>query len=143
MIEERMRVLEMLCDSIITVEEAEQLLNTIDNPVVKKNEEVERSIPKERQKNNSNNRFLIIKVMSNEGDKVNVNLPVSFLKAAVSTGTINAIYNKTIKIDGIKDDMIKNALDLDLLIECIQNDYVGSLVDISSADGTEVQIYFE
>lgn len=143
MIEERMRVLEMLRDSIITVEEAEQLLNTIDNPVVKKNEEVERSIPKERQKNNSNNRFLIIKVMSNEGDKVNVNLPVSFLKAAVSTGTINAIYNKTIKIDGIKDDMIKNALDLDLLIECIQNDYVGSLVDISSADGTEVQIYFE
>lgn len=142
--EERLKILEMLRDGTISVDEAEDLLKVVDEAKVEveENDEVKVVTAKEKLKSQKP-KMLRIKVISAEGDKVNVNIPVSFLKAAIASGTINNVFNKNININGVSDDLIKNTLDLDMLIECIENDYLGNLVDVESAQGDVVEIYFE
>jgi hypothetical protein len=68
---------------------------------------------------------------------------VSFLKAAIASGTINNLYNKSFNVKGVDQEVIKDSLDINLLIECVENDFVGNLVDIESGNGDVVRIYFE
>lgn len=142
--EERIKILEMLSSGIITVDEANDLLKTMDNQKVEiatnseyKTMKVGDFLRKEH------NRALHIKVLSADGDKVNVNIPVSFLKASIKSGTINSFFNKSIKINGVSSDFIQDSIDLEMIIQCIENDVVGNLVDIESADGDKVLIYID
>lgn len=142
--EERLKILEMLRDGTITVDEAGDLLKVVDaaKVEVEENNEIKVVSAKEKLKGQKP-RMLRIKVISADGDNVNVNIPISFLKAAIASGTINNVLNKNININGVSDNIIKNNLDLDMLIECIENDYIGNLVDVKSAQGDIVEIYFE
>lgn len=144
--EDRLKILEMLRDGIISVDEASELLKTIEDPMVKSKDDADVKIITTKQKTVTQKaKMLRIAVDSAEGDVVNVNIPVSFLKAAIASGSINNLYNKSfnININGVKQDVIKDSLDIDLLIECIENDFVGNLVDIESANGDIIRIYFE
>lgn len=142
--EERLKVLEMLRDGIISVDEASELLKTMDSAKVEVEEDGEIKVVSEKQNlQNQKPKMLKIKVDSVMGDRVNVNIPISFLKAAVASGTINNVYNKSFKINGVDQDLLRESIDIDLLIECIENDFVGNLVDVRSAQGDVVNIYFE
>lgn len=143
--QERMKILEMLQNGIITVDEAEELLKTIDNEKVEVVEDDQVKVITEKEKivNKNKLRMLKIRVISSQGDNVNINIPASFLKAAVATGNINNLVNKSVNIKGVDQTIIKDSLDIDLLIECIENEFIGNLVDITTAQGDIVQIYFE
>lgn len=134
--QERMKILEMLKDGIITVDEAEDLLKTIDSVD-------EETVSQEEVTKKNNLRMFKIKVTSHKGDNVNISIPVAFLKAAIASGNIDNIVNKSVKINGVDHGLISENIDVDMLIACIDNDYVGNLVDVTTSQGDIVKIYFE
>lgn len=133
--EERLKILEMLKDGIISVDEAEELLRTLDKQ--------DNKVTNDKLQKKNNMRMLKVRVNSASGDNVNVNIPVSFLKAAVASGNINNILNKSIKVNGVDQGVIFENIDIDMLIDCINNDFIGNIVDITTAQGDIVQVYFE
>jgi hypothetical protein len=81
-------------------------------------------------------KMLRIKINSTEGDKVNVNLPLNFVKSLLITGQ---------HIAGKFPDSEKYLKDIDmnLLIHAIENEAEGQIVDITSANDDTVQIVIE
>ncbi len=79
--------------------------------------------------------LLKIKVLSCEGDKVNVNLPLGFVKACMQMGI-------SMPQVGVDQDVMKN-IDFDALMKMIDYGVVGKLVEVESADGDHVEIYVE
>lgn len=78
--------------------------------------------------------FLRIRVLSSDGDKVNVNLPLSL----VQTLTVNGVEMP--KING--NDLLKG-IDLKQLFALVEQGVMGKLVEVQSADGDTVEIWVE
>lgn len=73
-----------------------------------------------------------IKVLSSDGDKVNVNIPYIVAKTAIETGLkINALGGK---LEGI---------DFNAVFECVEQGMLGKIVEVNSADGDIVEIVVE
>jgi len=143
MMEERLKILEMLSSGIITSSEANELLSTLDEQKIELTTEKGSKLVK--MANFVKNEFgktLHIKVISNEGDKVNVNLPIAVLKAAIKSGTATQFMEKSFNKNS-DNDFIKSSIDIDFIIECIDNGVVGEIVDIESADGDIVKIFID
>ena len=79
--------------------------------------------------------ILKIKVLSCEGDRVSVNLPLGFVKACLQMGV-------SMPQVGIDQDVMKT-IDFDALIKMIDYGVIGKLVEVESADGDVVEIYVE
>ena len=79
--------------------------------------------------------ILKIKVLSCEGDRVSVNLPLGFVKACLQMGV-------SMPQVGIDQDVLKT-IDFDALIKMIDYGVIGKLVEVESADGDVVEIYVE
>jgi hypothetical protein len=79
-------------------------------------------------------KMLKIRVNSNDGDNVNVNLPVKFIK----------IMLKTVGKISLKDNVkgMEN-IDLNLISEAIDNGLLGKIVDVKSANGDIVEVIIE
>lgn len=116
--EERMRILGMLQDGIITPEEADKLLQAMGG--------------KEKQSPGRQPRWLRIKVTDTDTQKtrVNVSLPLSLVKAGLKMGA-----RFTPEIDN---------LDPETLDELIFSGGTGHVVDVvDDKDGEHVEIYLE
>ena len=75
--------------------------------------------------------ILKIRVLSGDGDKVNVNLPLAVAETLLSVPGLN-----------VGGDALKN-IDLHKIIELARSGVVGKLVDITSSDGDIVEIWVE
>lgn len=126
---DKLRILEMLKEGVISIDEADRLLRALEKEP--DNHKVEVLIPK--YKSDPKNLMFKVRILSADGDKVNINLPVKFAKTALKSGKIN--------ISGNSDVM--NNIDIDAIIEMIEEGAVGDLVDITSADGDIVKICIE
>jgi len=118
--EERMKILEMLSKKIITADEAEKLLSSLnqdDEPVVI-----------EQKKNQF--KMLKVKVLSSSGDDVNITIPIEFAKL---------LKNKKF-LTNYSDDF---DFDIDQLLEMIHTGASGELVNIKSSNGDIVKIVVE
>ncbi|QKE75798.1 hypothetical protein HPK19_08990 [Arthrobacter citreus] len=82
------------------------------------------------------NKMLKIRVTSDVGDNVNVNLPINLVKAVLKVGT--NIAEKIPEAEKYVKD-----INVDLLIEAIENELVGQIVDITSANGDKVFVVIE
>lgn len=80
---------------------------------------------------NIDNLILKIKILSNDNDKVNINLPFSLVKVFVKDGNLSVLKDKNIDID------------FNQLIKLVEEGVVGELVDIQSGDGDTVKIFIE
>ncbi|MCM3666734.1 hypothetical protein M3204_20120 [Mesobacillus subterraneus] len=79
---------------------------------------------------------LKIRVVSKENDNVNVNVPIKLVKAILKTGhSIAASIPQSQQY--VKD------LDINLLIDAIENELDGNIVDIQSANGDTVKVTIE
>ena len=123
MSDDRLRVLEMIQNKTITAAEGADLLKALD-----KADENLKPVPKK-------NAFKMfkIKVLSADGDKVNVQIPVEFAKVALKSG------KGYMKIDQIED----LDLDIEAILEMIDKGMLGELVNVESADGDLVKIVIE
>ena len=79
---------------------------------------------------------LKIRVVSKENDNVNVNVPIKLVKALLKTGhSIAASIPQSQQY--VKD------LDINMLIDAIENELDGNIVDIQSANGDTVKVVIE
>lgn len=72
-----------------------------------------------------------IRILSEDKDKVNLNLPLSIVKLFAKDGELKMLKDKKIDID------------INQLIALVEQGIVGELVDIESADGDKVKITIE
>ncbi|MFW5838466.1 MAG: hypothetical protein ACOCP4_07275 [Candidatus Woesearchaeota archaeon] len=78
-------------------------------------------------------RFIKIKIDSNDGDKVNVQVPLQFAKFILK-GSSQFIKNTSLEAYDI------NPIEV---LEMVESGIVGELVNIESAEGDKVKIYVE
>lgn len=74
-------------------------------------------------------KYLQIRVLSGEGDKVKINLPINFVKG---------ILKVTGKLPMIQVDQLEGvnvAEMMDIIIAAIENDLSGRLIDVETANG--------
>lgn len=130
--DEKMRILKMVEDGKISAEQAISLLDAWN--------ETEKESAGEWQDKGSRseaayeNKMLRIVVDSAEGDKVNVQLPVKIIRQVLKvTGKL--------PIQGGE----MHSIDLDALaasvLECLDNETLGNIVDVSAADGSTVKVF--
>lgn len=129
MSDERLKILEMISDGIISASEGADLLAALDKGKSRHEIKAVKNMPF---------KMLKVKVLSADGDKVNIQIPVNFLKVA----KIGNITNK-IKVSGMDEGFLNDAIDIDAIIEMIESGAMGEIVNVESADGDIVKIYVE
>lgn len=99
------------------------------------------SVLKEKEESKSSastylSKSLKIRVVSESNDNVNVTLPIKLVKAVLKAGHgIAASLPQSEKY-------VKN-IDIDLLIDAIENELDGQIVDVTSANGDKVAVIIE
>lgn len=79
---------------------------------------------------------LKIRIISKENDNVNVNLPIKLVKAVLKTG-------HSIAASIPQSEKYVKEIDINLLIDAIENELDGQIVDIKSANGDSVAVFIE
>lgn len=90
-------------------------------------------IPNELRKD-INKLILKVQILSTDGDKVKINVPVSLIMACLNTNS------STFNIQG-KD--LSSMVDFKQIINLIEQGVVGELVNIESSDGDIIKIFVE
>lgn len=133
--EERKKVLEMLADGKISADEAERLLEALQNKATE-------TAPQTALTETLDNlpRYLFVKVDAVDGDKVNIRIPLKLVKAGIklqallpqdAQDKINAKLNeKGINLDDFKDENFKDLLDALTEFELNVDDKKGDKVRI-------------
>jgi len=122
---DRMKILEMIQNKTITAKEGAELLKSID---VSKNEALKKVAEKK-----SAFKMFKVKILSGDGDKVNIQIPIEFAKIALRNGKG---FMKMDQIQGMD-------LDIEMILDMIDKGVIGKIVDIESGDGDTVEIVIE
>lgn len=75
-----------------------------------------------------------LRVLSSEGDKVNINLPLGLAEMFLKSGVV--------KIDGVANDKLQN-IDFAQIISLVKMGAKGKLIEIQSSDGDIVEGWVE
>lgn len=117
--EERTAILGLVKEGKLSVEEAERLLDAMDQDAGKPVQVSEL-------------KFIRVDIKDKDSTKVKVNLPVSLAKALWR-------FIPKEHMDKLKDQDI----DLETVLESVAQGASGNLVDIESDDGTKVRVFVE
>ncbi|MGD6842509.1 SHOCT-like domain-containing protein [Bacillus infantis] len=123
------RVLTLVEEGKLDKEKAGELINVLQGKDQPELVTIKKDVP-------YGNKMLKIRVNSKEGDNVNVNLPINLVKAVLRVGT-NIAERIPEAAKYVKD------INIDLLIEAIENELDGQIVDIISANGDKVLVVIE
>jgi hypothetical protein len=133
--EERKKVLDMLADGKISADEAERLINALENKTTETSPQTTLSETLDNLP-----RYLFVKVDAVDGDKVNIRVPLKLVKAGIklqallpqdAQDKINAKLNeKGINLDDFKDENFKDILDALTEFELNVDDKKGDKVRI-------------
>ncbi|WP_338749313.1 SHOCT-like domain-containing protein [Bacillus sp. FJAT-52991] len=127
--EEITRVLTMIQEGKIDADKGSELIQ-----VLKEKEETGNKLFEKPTK--YLDKTLKIRVVSAENDNVTVNLPIKLVKAVLMAGhSIAASIPQSEKY--VKD------IDISLIIEAIENELDGQIVDIKSANGDTVSVIID
>ncbi|MEH7490525.1 SHOCT-like domain-containing protein [Priestia megaterium] len=127
--EEITKVLTMVQEGKIDAEKGSELIQ-----VLKEKEETGNTLLK--KPNVYLDKTLKIRVVSTENDNVKVNLPIKLVKMVLMAGhSIAASIPQSEKY--VKD------IDINLIVEAIENELDGQIVDIKSANGDTVSVIIE
>ncbi|USL41089.1 SHOCT-like domain-containing protein [Priestia megaterium] len=127
--EEITRVLTMVQEGKIDAEKGSELIQ-----VLKEKEETGDKLLKKPTA--YLDKTLKIRVVSTENDNVKVNLPIKLVKLVLMAGhSIAASIPQSEKY--VKD------IDINLIVEAIENELDGQIVDIKSANGDTVSVIIE
>ncbi|MFC7394985.1 SHOCT-like domain-containing protein [Scopulibacillus cellulosilyticus] len=128
--EEITKVLTMVQEGKLDSDEASELIQAL---------KIKGSTSAAIKGSNYLDKMLKVRVMSEEGDKVNVNLPLRLIKVALKTGlSIATAIPESAKY--VKDI---DVLDVDLILKAIENELSGQIVDVESKKGEKVSVVIE
>jgi len=96
--------------------------------------EKEVQVVPESERKDPSKLIMRIKVLSSDGDRVNVNLPMSLVKMGLESGMLDSMLGKNENLKGI---------DFDSLLLMVEKGAIGKLVEVQSADGDLVDITVE
>ncbi|PLR89078.1 SHOCT-like domain-containing protein [Bacillus sp. T33-2] len=125
--EEISRVLTMVQEGKIDSDKAAELIQVL------KEKEGEHALHKS---NDYLDKILKVRVISKENDNVNVNLPLKLVKAVLKTG-------HSIAASIPQSEKYVKEIDINLLIEAIEHELDGQIVDIKAANGDSVAVFIE
>lgn len=124
------------CPDISLLPQLVKVLNiTTDELLTGKTSKV-RVLPEDKRKS-LDELTLRIHVISAEGDKVKVNLPMSLVKIGLEMGINIAPNYCNGKLDALQN------LDLERIMELAERGAIGKLVEVESADGDIVEVVVE
>lgn len=116
--------------SVLT--ELSDILNVSLNELLGKQTEIA-YVPVEKRKD-INDMFFRIKVLSKDGDKVNVNIPLALAKVFVDSGA------EMPQING--KDVLSN-VDFKQLFDLVERGVLGKIIEVESKDGDFVEVWVE
>lgn len=123
------------CPDITLLPQIAKLYHTSIDELLSPDEKIEPAVkmaePSERK--SKDDLILKINVLSSDGDKVKVNLPMPLILAFVNSGTLNHF---NMNMGGF--DM--SQIDFNAIIKLIEQGVVGKLVEVESADGDFITI---
>ena len=96
--------------------------------------QAETALVPEKQRKNIDDMFFRINVLSKDGDKVKVNIPLALARVFVESGA------ELPKIEG-KD--VLNNIDFKQLFDLVERGVIGKIVEVESKDGDTVEIWVE
>jgi len=131
--EERKKILDMLAEGKITADDAERLLDKIGS--------AEPSSPGNGRKPRETHKikWLMVRVDSTDGDKVNVRVPINLIRTGIKLGAIlPAGASERIKASGFDLNDLTTLADEELM-EALAD----LQVDVNSEEGDVVRIYCE
>lgn len=108
---------------------------TTDELLTGKSEEVKLVPPAERK--TLEELTLRIKVLSSDGDKIRVNVPMTLVKLALEIG-VDVVPN----VGGEHGDMMKS-IDMEKVVKMVEQGLIGKLVEVESADGDIIEVVVE
>jgi len=127
--EEIKRVLTMVQEGNIDADKGSELIQLLKEKEEAGNKRFEKSTP-------YLDKTLKIRVVSAENDNVTVNLPIKLVKVVLMAGhSIAASIPQSEKY--VKD------IDISLIIEAIENELDGQIIDIKSANGDTVSVIID
>ena len=85
-----------------------------------------------RNSSNYDSRFAIININTNTGDKIKLNLPVTFVKRLVS--------NNDLSIFLLEDDVIDSDKLINLILEAFKYDLTGEVAFIERSNGDTIKV---
>ena len=122
--EEVKRILKMVEEGKIDTEKASELIEALNTQP-----ELHQQLPGIANRD----KMLRVRVISGTEDNVNINIPISFLKAI---GT--AVNN--IKIPGVSE---QEGIDIRMIMEAIDSGLEGKIVDVKTGSGDLVEVTIE
>ncbi|CEN92822.1 SHOCT-like domain-containing protein [Paraclostridium sordellii] len=131
--EDKKRVLKMIEEGKISAEEGLKLLEALESNPGDKVKVNKQPIVDENEffkidKNSSKEKMIYIRVISSDGERVKVNIPIGFLKVLGS----NSIMGSA--------NLDKYNIDINSIIDAVENGFEGRLVEVNSDDGDRVII---
>ena len=115
--------------------ELSEILGVSLDELLGKEVSITKVVPEEERKN-ADELVMRIRVLSADGDKVNVNLPISLVKAGFAMGMTTQQFG----ING--NDAMKN-IDLEQVLKLVEEGMVGEIVSVESAEGDIVKVFVE
>ncbi len=127
--EEISRVLTMMEEGKLDKEKAAELITVLRGS----------ESPLNLEKSDSNSyldKMLKVRITSESGDNVNVNLPIRLVKTLLKVGT--SVAGKVPQAEKYVKD-----LDIDMILDAIDHELEGQIVDITTAKGEKVLVVIE
>lgn len=120
--EDVLRILKMVEEGKLDSSKASELISALnDTPVFEQAKKISNS-----------GKMLRVHVISGQNDKVDVNLPIDFIKSV-----LGAVGKIPVGINGME------SIDVKLISEAINSGIEGKIVDVKSANGDIVEVFIE
>ncbi|MCH1965528.1 MAG: SHOCT-like domain-containing protein [Paraclostridium sordellii] len=131
--EDKKRVLKMIEEGKISAEEGLKLLEALESNPGDKVKVNKQPIVDENEffkidKNSSKEKMIYIRVISSDGERVKVNVPIGFFKVLGSNSLMGSA------------NLDKYNIDVNSIIDAVENGFEGRLVEVNSDDGDRVII---
>ena len=122
------------CPDIMLLPRLAKLLGTSVDELLSGEQKQEVMIVPEEKRKTFDEMVLRINVLSSDGDKVKVNLPMPLIKVALEMG---------IQMPQINNNEALKGIDLNQIIALVEKGVIGKLVEVEAADGNIVEIVVE
>jgi hypothetical protein len=117
------RILKMVEDGKISADKAAELIEAIKVKEADANQKSEACCKEKMFK---------VNVLSGKGDKVNIKLPVKFVKSS-----LKAFGKMPVNVKGCE------GIDMKIITDAIENDIEGEIIKVKCCDGDDVEIKIE